>query len=286
MSFPVPEGAVLFDGRWVAPGDAAFPLADPSVQSGLGVFETLAVREGRVLDLDAHVVRLVASAAVLGVPLPQKDSIASACLTYATHAGSGAGWMKIVAVRSGHWAVFGGAMAPDEEGRSATAIVLPWTRGVDDPLGGVKSTSYAPFALGLEEARRRGADEGLWRNSRGHLLEGCASNLLLLRGRALHTAHPREGILSGTVRAYALDAARAMGFSIHEGRVRMERLLRADEALLTSSLRGVRPLVAVDGRRVGRGVPGPVTEEIARRVAEARRAGASAPESLVPETER
>lgn len=286
MSFPVPEGAVLFDGRWVAAGEASLPLADPSVQSGLGVFETLAVREGRVLDLDAHVARLAASAARVGVPLPEADVLAGACLGYAAHAGAGTGWMKILAVRGGHWAVFGGAMDPEDEGRAATAVVLPWARGVADPLGGVKSTSYGPFALGLEEARRRGADEGLWVNSRGHLLEGCASNLFLLRGRSLFTASPREGVLAGTTRAHALDAARAMGLSLHEGRVRMERLLRAEEAFLTSSLRGVRALLAVDGRRVGRGVPGPLTIEIADRVAQARRASARAPETLVPEAER
>lgn len=286
MSFPVPEGAVLLDGRWVAAGDASLPLADPSVQSGLGVFETLAVREGRVLDLDEHVTRLGASAARVGVPLPEPEVLAAACLGYAAHAGAGAGWMKILAVRGGHWAVFGGAMSPEEEGRPATAVVLPWERSVSDPLGGVKSTSYGPFALGLEEARRRGADEGLWTNSRGHLLEGCASNLFLVRGRGVFTASPREGILPGTTRAHALDAARALGLSIHEGRVRMERLLHAEEAFLTSSLKGVRPLVAVDGRRVGSGAPGRITLEIARRVAEARLASARAPESLAPETER
>jgi branched-chain amino acid aminotransferase len=286
LSFPVPEGAVLFDGRWVAPGEASLPLADPSVQSGLGVFETLAVREGRVLDLDEHVTRLGASAARVGVPLPEPEVLAAACLGYAAHAGAGTGWMKILAVRGGHWAVFGGAMSPEDEGRPATAVVLPWERGVSDPLGGVKSTSYGPFALGLEEARRRGADEGLWTNSRGHLLEGCASNLFLVRGRGLFTASPREGILAGTTRAHALDAARAMGLSIHEGRVRMERLRHAEEAFLTSSLKGVRPLLAVDGRRVGPGVPGRITLEIARRVAEARLASARAPESLAPEIER
>jgi branched-subunit amino acid aminotransferase/4-amino-4-deoxychorismate lyase len=286
LSFPVPEGAVLFDGRWVAPGEASLPLADPSVQSGLGVFETLAVREGRVLDLDDHVTRLGASAARLGVPLPEREVLAAACLGYAAHAGAGTGWMKILAVRGGHWAVFGGAMSPEDEGRPATAIVLPWARSVADPLGGVKSTSYAPFALGLEEARSQGADEGLWRNSRGHLLEGCASNLFLASGRALFTASPREGILAGTTRAHVLDAARAMGLSIHEGRVRMERLFRAEEAFLSSSLRGVRALLAVDGRPIGRGVPGPIVAEIAGRVAQARRASARAPEIPVPEAER
>ena len=285
MSFPVPEGAVLLDGRWIASSDAALPLADPAVQSGLGVFETMAVRAGRILDLEAHLARLGASAAAIGVPVPSVDVLSAACLGYAAHAGAGTGWMKLLAVRAGHWAVFGGSMSEDEEGRPATAAILPWTRSVADPLGGVKSTSYGPFALGLEEARRRGADEGLWCNTRGHLLEGCSSNLLLVRGRAIFTAHPREGILPGTVRAHALAAARAMGFSVHEGRVRMERLLRAEEAFLTSSLRGVRPLLAVDGRRVGRGRPGPVTAEIAVRVVEARLATASATEIPVPETE-
>ena len=122
-----------------------------------------------------------------------------------------------------------------------------------------------------EEAERRGADEGIWRNTRGHLAEGCASNLFVVRRRALYTPGEGEGILPGVVRDLVLAAAREAGLLVHEGRVRVVRLERADEAFLSSSLRAVRPLVRFEGRPVGNGAPGPISELLADAVQRSRR---------------
>lgn len=278
MSFPVPDGDAIVDGRFVPAAEASLPISDPSVQSGLGVFETLAVRSGRILDLDEHVARLGASAARAGVPLPEPDVVRDALRAFAARrAGSAFVWVKMIAVRSGRFIVFGGDQDPADEGRVSTAVVLPWKRAGDDALSGVKSTSYGAFLVGLEYARSRGADEGLFRNAKGHLLEGSSSNVFAVRGKAIFTPAVREGVLEGTTRSHALRAARELGLSVHEGRVRVERLRRADEAFLTSSLRGVRPLVALDGKPIGKGVPGPWTAEISRRVARARYGDVPAP---------
>jgi branched-subunit amino acid aminotransferase/4-amino-4-deoxychorismate lyase len=267
----MPEGVVLLDGRAVPAHEAGFPLADYGVQSGVGVFESLAVREGRPLEVAEHVARLGSSAKRLAVPLPPADELGADIATVAAAVEGGFGWLKVIATRAGHRAVFGGRLDPSEEGRAVTAIVLPWRRAHDDFLAGVKTLNYAPFVLGLEEARRRGADEGLWCNERGHLAEGCSSNVFVVKGRAAYTPAISDGILPGVTRNTACAALRSIGLHVHEGKVRLERLRNADEAFLTSSLRAVRPLLAVDGRALGRGVPGPVTIEVARRVLEARK---------------
>lgn len=271
MSYPVPEGSVFVDGELLPVARMTLDLSDPGVQSGLGVFETIAVREGIPVDLDEHLARLARSASALAVPFPAAPILERQSTRIAEEVEGGFGWLKIVLIRSGRSAVFGGPMDRAEEGRPASAIVLPWSRSLDDPLVGVKSLNYAAFALGLEEARRRGADEGLWRNTRGHLVEGCSSNVFVVRGRKVFTPSASDGILAGVTRAKAIAAVRAMGLILHEGKVRMKRLDEADEIFLTSSLRAVRPLVRVDGRPVGRGEPGPVTREVAERVAALRR---------------
>jgi branched-subunit amino acid aminotransferase/4-amino-4-deoxychorismate lyase len=77
------------------------------------------------------------------------------------------------------------------------------------------------------------------------------------------------------VRGLALQAAARLGYARHEGKVRLKRLLAADEAFLTSSLCAIRPLVRFDGRPVGSGRPGPVTRRIAEAVAAMRHASRS-----------
>ncbi len=269
MRLPGKGTLTWINGRAVPMEEATVPLTDPIVQAGIGVFETLAVREGAILDLTDHLRRLRTGAAVLSVRLPPDDRLFPALRTVQRSLPPFA-WIKILAGRSSFSAVFGAGMEPGEEGKPSSAVLLRWRRSPNDPLAGLKTLNYAPFILGTEEAAARGADEGIWLNTRGHVGEGCSSNLVVVKKRALYTAGPGDGVLPGVVRNLAVRAARERGYPVHEGKVRLKRLEQADEAFLTSSLRAVRPLVRFQGKPVGRGIPGPVTAEIARAVALAR----------------
>jgi branched-subunit amino acid aminotransferase/4-amino-4-deoxychorismate lyase len=282
LSYPDPEGGIWLNGSFRDRSRAEVAVFFRGVQSGVGVFETLAVRDGRPVDLEAHLERLSRSSVALSVPLGEKDALRRATAVIAERIDFGHGWIKIVALRGPGLAVFGAASAPEAEGAIARAVVLPWLRHRRDALAGIKSTSYAGFVRGLEYARERGADEGLWRNDRGHVVEGCTSNVFAVRGRAVWTPGPRDGILEGITRAKALQSARALGLTIHEGKLRLRRLLDAEEAFLTSSTGGVRPLVTVDGHNIGPGAAGRWTIAISaataslRGIRDSRAAGFSA----------
>jgi branched-subunit amino acid aminotransferase/4-amino-4-deoxychorismate lyase len=259
----------------VEPEEATIPLTDPSVQSALGSFETMAIRDGQPIDWVRHLDRLRRGAARLDVPVPDESGLVEG----ATRVSEGIefGWLKIVVLRTRSYLVFAGSMDPSEEGRSVSAILLPWRRSRRDPLAGLKTLNYAPFALGLEEARRRGADEGIWLNDRGHVAEACASNLFVVWQGKVFTPSVRDGILPGVVRGLCLEAARRLGLPVHVGKTRLRRLERAGEAFLTSSVRGVRPLVRFQGKPVGGGKPGPVTRAIAAEVERLREPGYGKP---------
>lgn len=271
MRRPDPDRAVRwFDGSWRTSDALPAVVLSPDVHAGVGVFETFGVRAGEALDVDAHLDRLERSARGLQFAVRPRDELRSAVREIAAGDRTPRGWVKLVAYRDGPIIAFGGAIDPASHGAACTAIVLPWSRHSNDPLVGIKAASWAWAARGLAEARRRGADEGLWRNQRGHLTEGCCANLFLVRGRKLFTAAARDGILAGITRAHVLACARLRSLTVHEGKIRNGRLRDADEAFLTSSVRGVRPLIAIDGRTVGSGRPGPLTVRLAADV-EARR---------------
>lgn len=273
MRLPDPQASGWLDGVRVQLAEVGISVSDPAFHVGLGVFETIALRAGRLLEPSAHLDRLAAGAQRLGIALPARERIEAVAAEAARAEPASCAWLKVLATRGGRWLVVSGAMDPADEGRVVSAVVLPWRRNPADPLSGVKTMSYAQNELGLEEARRRGADEGLWLNTRGHLAEGCTSNVFVVVAGRLFTPDLRQGLLAGVVRGIALDAARAMGVDTHETRVRPKRLARAREAFLTSSLCGVRPLVRIDGRAVGDGEPGPLTLRIACEVRRLRGCG-------------
>jgi len=273
MRAPDPGRPVWLNGKKVSAARAAIPLTDEGLLAGVGLFETIAVRGGRPLDLVPHLERMAAGARRIGVALPPRSELRRAVGRAAQEEPAACAWLKILLTRGGRWVVFTGPRDPAEEGRSATAVLLPWRRALADPLVGVKSLSYAHNALGLEEARRRGADEGIWLNVRGHLAEGCASNLFVFGTRGLFTPGEGDGILPGVVRALTLRAAEELGLRLRVGRVPLRRLEEAGEAFLTSSLAGIRPLIRFEGRPVGGGSPGPLTRAVAAGVAKIREAG-------------
>lgn len=264
-----PERACWVDGRRATLAEARVSIDDPGLQMGLGLFETLALRQGRVLELEDHLRRLAKGATTLGLSLPGPEQLRSA-IAGAASEGPAFGWVKLVCTGGGHWFVFSGSIDPEEEGRPVSAVLLPWRRSVRDPLVGLKTLNYAGSWLGTEMARSRGADEGLWLNSRGHLAEGCTSNLFVVTGRTLYTPGRGDGILPGVVRQRVLEVVRGWGLPVHEGRLRLRRLERASEAFLTSSVRGIRPLIRFRGREVGSGRPGAVTLRIAAEVTRRR----------------
>lgn len=271
MRAPDEGRPVWWNGEWVGADAARVGLSDPGLLAGIGVFETLGVERGTCIDLDAHLRRLADGARRLAVPLPERSGVEQALATEAARHRTGRAWVKVVATRAGNCGVFGGSVRRGACG-PATAVLLRWRVDPRGPLVGLKTLNYAPSILGLEEARRHGADEGLWLNTRGHLAEGCASNLFVVQRGRLFTSGERDGILPGITRAAVLTAAHELGLQVHVGKLRLPRLAGAEEAFLTSSVAGVRPLVAVDGRAIGRGEPGPVTATLTERVLQARRA--------------
>jgi len=267
---PDPASTGWVDGRLTELRHAAISIDDPAFHAGLGLYETFGVRDGRVLDLDEHLVRLAKAAERTGIVLPEASVLHEALVAVAERSASPCGWVKLVVTRGGRRAAFGGQVDPAEEGRPASAILLKWRRNPAGLLDGLKTLNCAENVLGLEEALRQGADEGLWLNTHGHLAEGCQSNLFVMHGRKLFTAGVRDGILPGIVRGFVLRAAREAGIAVHEGKLRLRRLETATEACLTSSVRGVRPLIEYRRRPVGSGRPGPVTRELAAAVARMR----------------
>lgn len=281
MNLPDPDGVVWIDGEPMPARQAGAGTGDPTLLGGWGLFETFAVRGGAVLDLGEHLSRLAVGAATLGFKAPAPEQLEAALFAAVEAPNHEHGWVKLVLAGSGRTIVFSGSSDPEREGRPCTAVILRWRRNRYDPLASVKSTSYAENLFALREARIRGADEGLWLGPRGHLAEGCASNLFVVRRGRLFTPALSEGILPGVVRGKTIEAARRLGVAVHDGKLRRRRLNEADEAFLTSSLRGVAPLVQIDGRRLAGGEPGPLTRRISREV-EALRIGSRGGDRVSP----
>jgi branched-subunit amino acid aminotransferase/4-amino-4-deoxychorismate lyase len=221
------------------------PLDSPAVSSGLGLFETMLVRDGRVLLLEEHCERLERSAHALGFPSPRREAVLEEIERAALNAeGEVALRLVYVAAAAKEWLLGASVQAVPEvtlsRRRNGRAVCLPamFSRALPEH----KTTSYAPCVIGLRHAIASGADEGLFVDSSGAILEGTATNVFATSGDALVTAGSH--VLPGIVRDWVLRMARSLGIEVIE-RAPTVAELRAG-GFLTSSLTLLAPLQVLD----------------------------------------
>lgn len=121
----------------------------------------------------------------------------------------------------------------------------------------IKSTGLLPNILVVQQAREAGADEALLVRE-GLLTEGSSSNLYLVRQGVIYTPKRSSEILGGTTRELILELAAEEGIPYQEVDIRPEELATADEVWISSSTRGVIPVLTIDGAPVADGRKGPL----------------------------
>lgn len=245
---------VLLEGlRRVDPAEPVLRADDPGVLRGESVFETLRIAGGRPAHLAEHLTRLRNSAARLELDLPNGWEE----LAHAACEGVDDGVLRLVFTRGGTgFAMVTAVPAETLHARAHGVRVVTLTLGVsaavraESPwlLGGVKHTSYAVNMASLRHARAEGADDAIWLSSDGYVLEAPTATVVLLLDGVLLTPPVSTGVLAGTTVA-AVSGLRP----VTSAPVTAADLARADEVMLLSSVRGVAPVIAVDGRELGIG---------------------------------
>lgn len=257
------------EGAHISARDRGFTLAD-------GVFETMRARNGKVFRLDRHLVRIDGALRTLDIPRPpelrewvdsaiQAAHVPDASIRLTVSRGVAPGGVGVpadpvptVVVTVAPPPAFGAAIY--ETG--LRAHVASGRRNEHSITAGLKTLAYTDSVAALIEARKAGADEALFLDTAGHCSEASASNLFAVVGGTLVTPPPTCAALPGITRAAVIELATEVGLEAEERPFGLDELTSADEAFLTSSLRGVAPLVRVDGRAIGSGAPGAITRKV------------------------
>lgn len=260
------------DEPHVSARDRGFTLGD-------GVFETMRAHNGTVFRLEQHLVRLRQGLVTLGIPVPpllsewvrgpvglldEGAAGAKASVRLTVTRGAGAPGLAIPTDASPTVVV---AVNPMPNYPAAiytsglTAHVASGRRNEYAMTAGLKTIAYTDSVAAWLEARRHGADEALFLDTEGHCSEAMASNVFAHVDGVLLTPPLTCGALPGITRAVVLELAPTLGIRAEERAFGLADLRRADEVFLTSSTRGIAPIVGVDGNPIGSGRPGNLTRQ-------------------------
>ncbi len=249
--------AAWFNGKLFSEALSVDP-SDRGLLLGDGLFETIAVFNGKPIWLADHLDRLSHGALALALPCdrPRTEAAISEVLTAAQHRH---GILRVTLTRGA------GVRGLAADGRSPSLLVTfaPWTAGTfftpvklvtsairrneTSPASRLKTLSYIDNILAAREAAAAGADDALFLNTRGHVASTTIANIFILRGNRLSTPRLSDGVLSGIARAKLLAIAQA-----EERKITLTELAAADAVFLTNSLRLIRPVHALDGTTLRR----------------------------------
>ena len=284
MSFSDRDGTIWSDGELIPWRNASTHVLTHTLHYGLGVFEGVRAYETErgpaIFRLQEHTQRLLNSAKILGMRMPydvetlnqaQKDVVRengldSAYIRPLAYYGSeGMGIradMLQTHVMIAAWA-WGSYLGEEGMEKGIKVRTSSYTRHhVNATMCQAKACgNYINSILALQEAIASGAEEALMLDPNGYVMEGSGENIFIVRDGVIYTPDITSA-LDGITRKTIMQLADECGYTVREGRITRDQVYVADEAFFTGTAAEVTPIQSLDGREIGSGSRGPMTERL------------------------
>ena len=266
------------NGRYIRQYNAAVNIEDRGYQFADGVYEVIAVSQGRWVDGEQHMDRLARSLDGLKIAWPCERHVLPLIMNRVLRRNridQGFIYLQItrgVAPRNHAFPMRGTGSSlvvtakpkklPSSSFIKKGAKVITvsesrWSRP------DIKSVSLLPNVLAKQEAVEKGAYEAWFVDEAGQVTEGSSTNAwIVLDGKEIVTRPLSHNILAGITRNMVLKLARGNNLKVSERPFTLEEALAAKEAFLTSTTSFVMPVVSIDETPIGDGTPGDVTLQL------------------------
>jgi branched-chain amino acid aminotransferase len=278
------DGLIWLDGEMVPWREAKTHVLTHTLHYGMGVFEGVRAYQTdlgtAIFRLQEHTDRLFNSAHIFGMPMPwdretlmevqravvRENHLASAyirplCFYGSEGMGIRADNLNVhCVVAAWEW---GSYLGEDNMKNGIRIRVSSFTRHhVNVTMCRAKATgSYANSMLALQEAVRDGYDEALLLDASGYVMEGSGENVFIVRDGVVYTPDLTSA-LDGITRRTVMTLCAEEGLKVVEKRITRDEVYIADEAFFTGTAAEVTPIREVDGRVIGKGGRGPITERL------------------------
>lgn len=271
---------VYIDGKYFDERNAKVSVFDHGLLYGDGIFEGIRAYNGRVFRLKEHIDRLYASAKsiLLTIPMGHREMMRATvetCRQNKVHDGyirllvtRGVGTLGLNPNRCKHPSVIiiAGKIQlypPEYYQKGMEIVTVPTVRNLHSACNpAIKSLNYLNNVLAKIEANNAGCEEAVMLNAEGFVSECTGDNLFIVKNGDLQTPPLSAGALYGITRGVVMDIARESGMEVSEPNLTRHDLFNADECFLTGTGAEIVPVVKIDGRVIGNGKPGAITQKL------------------------
>ncbi|WP_442601320.1 D-amino-acid transaminase [Paenibacillus sp. KN14-4R] len=265
---------IYYRDQFMPESDVHISPDDRGYYFGDGVYEVFRIYNGQLFEKEKHLQRLIRTAEQVRIELPYSiEEIENILdqLINETHTKLGTLYIQITR---------GEAPRAHPFPTKAKPILMAYCRQSDRPLStmdsgitaitaddirwlrcDLKTLNLLPNVMLKQAAIDQGADEVILHRS-GIVTECSASNMMMVRNHTLYTHPANHLILHGVTRAVVLELAAQAGIEVQEEAFHLQALYEADEAFITGTTTEITPIIQIDNRPIGGGLPGPITRKL------------------------
>jgi branched-chain amino acid aminotransferase len=271
---------IYIDGKYFQRAEAKISVFDHGLLYGDGVFEGIRIYNGRIFKLGEHIDRLYRSAKAIFLDIPTtKEEMSSLVSETVRKNGKDNGYIRLIVTRGeGSLGIDPSTcrrasiivivddirLYPDEYYQKGIAIITASSRRMPsdslDPR--VKSLNYLNNIMAKLEAKMAGCLEAVMLNKEGYVTECTGDNICIVKGGALLTPPPFHGALDGITMKTVLEASGSLGIISQQTVLTRYDLYNADECFMTGTGAEIIPVIKIDGRQIGDGSPGVITQKL------------------------
>jgi branched-chain amino acid aminotransferase len=271
---------IYIDGKYFDRQNAKISVFDHGLLYGDGVFEGIRAYHGRVFRLAEHIARLFCSAKAILLKMPlTPEQVTRAVVETCRKNKLRDGYIRLIVTRGVGNLGLNPHLCPKASviiiadkiqlypaemyQRGLDLITVATTRNLHSALNpAIKSLNYLNNILAKIEAIHGGCEEAIMLNAEGYVAECTGDNIFLVKGGQLQTPPLSAGALYGITRGVVMELARQNGLEVSEPNLTRYDFFNADECFLTGTGAEIIAAVKIDGRIIGAGRPGPVTEKL------------------------
>ena len=277
------KGSIWFDGEIIDWQDANVHLLTHTLHYGLGVFEGVRAyktpKGSSIFRLEDHTNRLFKSAETVSMRIPFSKSqlnvaheqiiklnslteayIRPMCFYGSEGMGLRADNLEVhCMVAAWEWPSY---MEPEAREKGIKVKLSSHARQVRNPISSAKvNGNYVHSIVALNEALNEGFDEALMLDAEGNVAEGSGENFFIVKDNVLITPD-LDASLDGITRRTILDLAKELNIEFSIKKLKVEDVLKADEAFFSGTAAEVVPINSLDNQQIGAGGRGPITEQL------------------------
>lgn len=276
---------VNLDGQFRSIREVRLSVYNRGFLYGHGIFETMRAYNGKIFQLAAHIERLYEGADFLGLAI-KKDLDKHIADTHML--------LRLNMLKSAYVRI-SAAMGPGGEGPWTDEEIRPtvvtvarplnpypqsyyidgvkirecsFRRNPGSPLPRIKSLNYLENILALKEVRSIGYHEALMLNTNNKVCECATSNIFGVKDGKIFTPCLEDNLLPGITRKTVMELSKEKAIPIEERSIELSELIDCDEVFITNSLMEILPVVQINDKKIGSGVPSIITKVLMEKYSE------------------